>query len=137
MQWAARQDFDRRAGRQQTWGSALLLLAAALLLWLGYLLLVPFTVNDYQREVSCESLVFYDGSTASYAQDCLAEREWPELLALGALSVPPAVAGAALFTSGSTRKQASAHALRVIELQQSEERAKRKSLGPQSQEKKS
>ncbi|MFD6274800.1 hypothetical protein ACFWFI_04355 [Streptomyces sp. NPDC060209] len=130
MQWTARQEFDRWAGRQQSWGVGLMAVSAALFLWLGYLLLMPFSVHDYQDEIACDAPVFYDSESTSYSQGagklCSAERDWPELLALGFLAVPPAIAGAALFTSGSARKRASAHVFRILEMQESEERARQK-----------
>lgn len=130
MQWPARQEFDRWAGRQQSWGAGLMAVSAALFLWLGYLLLMPFSVHDYHDEIACEAPVFYDSESSAYGQGtgklCSAERDWPELLGLGFLAVPPAVAGAALFTSGSARKRASAHVFRILEMQESEERARQR-----------
>ncbi|MFE9362376.1 hypothetical protein ACFYNN_06000 [Streptomyces sp. NPDC006978] len=130
MQWPARQEFDRWAGRQQSWGVGLMAVSAALFLWLGYLLLIPYSVHDYHDEIACEAPVFYDSESTSYSQGagklCSMERDWPELLGLGFLAVPPAVAGAALFTSGSARKRASAHVFRILEMQESEERAQQK-----------
>ncbi|MER5553620.1 hypothetical protein ABT001_18450 [Streptomyces sp. NPDC002793] len=133
MQWPARQEFDRWAGRQQSWGAGLMVISAALFLWLGYLLLVPFTVQDgVFDEVACEAPLFHDSADTTddkdtpYSEDvhrlCAVERDWPELLGIGILAVPPAVAGAALFTSGSARKRASAHVFRVLEMQESDER---------------
>lgn len=131
MQWTARQEFDRWAGRQQGWGFGFMALSAALFLWLGYLLLVPFSVEDSSfDEIACDAPVFHDSANTPYSESaperCVAERDWPELLALGVLAVPLAVAGAALFTSGSSRKRASAHVFRVLEMQESEERARLK-----------
>lgn len=109
-------------------------LSAALFLWLGYLLLIPFSVDDYHDEIACEAPVFYDSESTPYSEGagklCSAERDWPELLGIGALAVPPAVAGAALFTSGSARKRASAHVFRILEMQESEERARQKKARP-------
>ncbi|MGW1812649.1 hypothetical protein ACWCQM_03565 [Streptomyces sp. NPDC002125] len=135
MQWPARQEFDRWAGRQQSWGAGLMAVSVALFLWLGYLLLIPFTVHDYQDEIACDAPVFYDSESTSYSQGagklCSVERDWPELLGIGFLAVPPAVAGAALFVSGSARKRASSHVFRILEMQESEERARQK-VRPQS-----
>lgn len=110
MQWPARQEFDRWAGRQQSWGAGLMTVSAALFFWLGYLLLIPFTVQEQwsTEEIACEAPVFYDSESTPYSQGagklCSMERDWPELVAIGFLAVPPAVAGAALFTSGSARR---------------------------------
>lgn len=134
MQWPARQEFERRAGRQQSWGVGLMAVSAALFLWLGYLLLIPFTVHHYHDEIACEAPVFYSGESTSYSEGaagrCSAERDWPELLGVGFLAVPPAVVGAALFTSGSARRRASAHVFQVLETQDSEERARKKMTRP-------
>ncbi|MFE2021421.1 hypothetical protein ACFW9O_25580 [Streptomyces sp. NPDC059499] len=130
MQWTARQEFDRWAGRQQSWGVGLMTVSAALFLWLGYLLSMPFTVHDYQDEIACEAPLFYESESTSYSEGtprlCSVERDWPDLLAIGFLAVPPAVAGAALFTSGSARKRSSAHVFRILEMQDSEDRARQK-----------
>ncbi|MGW0788101.1 hypothetical protein ACWD04_07560 [Streptomyces sp. NPDC002911] len=130
MQWPARQEFDRWAGRQQSWGAGLMAVSAALFLWLGYLLLMPFSVHDHHDEIACDAPIFHDSESRTYSQGtgrlCAVERDWPELLGLGVLAVPPAVAGAALFTSGSARKRASAHVFRILEMQESDERARQK-----------
>jgi hypothetical protein len=86
--------------------------------------------QGYVDEIACEAPVFYDSESTSYSQGagklCSMERDWPELLGIGFLAVPPAVAGAALFTSGSARKRASSHVFRILEMQEAEERARRK-----------
>ncbi|MFI6084978.1 hypothetical protein ACIBBB_29110 [Streptomyces sp. NPDC051217] len=134
MQWPARQEFDHWAGRQQSPIVGLMAVSAALFLWLGYLLLIPFSVHYYHDEIACEAPVFYNSESTSYSQGagklCSAERDWPELLGLGFLSVPPAVAGAALFSSGSACKRASGHVFRILEMQESEERARQKMTRP-------
>ncbi|MFB8027449.1 hypothetical protein ACFQ6U_24030 [Streptomyces sp. NPDC056465] len=130
MQWTARQEFDRGAGRLQGWGLGLMVVSAVLFLWLGRLLLMPFTVESSFGEIDCDAPVFYTSESTPYSEStptlCVARRDWPELLALGIFAVPPAVAGAALFTSGSTRKRASAHVFRILEMQDSEERARQR-----------
>lgn len=104
--------------------------SAALFLWLAYLLLMPFSVQEYQDEIACDAPLFHNSDGTSYSEGalkpCSAERDWPDLLAIGFLAVPPAVAGAALYTSGSARKRASAHVFRILEMQESEERARQK-----------
>ncbi|MFG2172494.1 hypothetical protein ACGFMO_14130 [Streptomyces niveus] len=134
MQWPARQEFERRAGRQQSWGVGLIAVSAALFLWLGYLLLIPFTVHHYQDEIECEAPVFYSSESTSYSEGeagrCSAARDWPELLGIGVLAVPPAVVGAALVTGGSARRRASDHVFQILEMQGSEERARKKTTRP-------
>ncbi|MFF3731700.1 hypothetical protein ACFYXM_15600 [Streptomyces sp. NPDC002476] len=125
MHWAARQHFDRRSGTLLGWGLGLLAVAAGLLIWLGYLLLAPYTVHSYSYDLECDSPVA-DSHFRSSSPRCGSARDWPELMLILALSVPPAVAGTALCVSGSTRKQTSAHVFAVIEMQKSEERLRNK-----------
>ncbi|MFG3406155.1 hypothetical protein [Streptomyces sp. NPDC048142] len=124
MHWAVRQEFDRRAGARVAWGVGLSAVAAGLLLWLGYLLLAPYTVpsSSPTRSLECESPMEYGGSHTSPSL-CAGERGWPELVGILALSVPTAVAGAALIVSGTSRRRTSAHVLEVLEMRASEERA--------------
>ncbi|MFF9350995.1 hypothetical protein [Streptomyces sp. NPDC014734] len=124
MRWAARQTFDARAGKLTGWGLGLLAVATGLLIWVGYLLLAPYSVHHYGNTLECESPVA--GSSPNDRSRCGREREWPELMLILALSVPPAVAGTALVVSGHTRKQTSAHVFQVLEFMASEERARAK-----------
>ncbi|WP_103531572.1 hypothetical protein [Streptomyces sp. SM11] len=127
MHWAARQEFDRRAGARVAWGVGLSAVAAGLLLWLGYLLLAPYTVpsSSPTRDLECESPLEHGGSHTRPSL-CAGEREWPELVGILALSVPTAVAGAALVVSGTSRRRTSAHVFEILEMQASEERTRAK-----------
>ncbi|MEU3216504.1 hypothetical protein ACF1BP_07385 [Streptomyces sp. NPDC014735] len=125
MHWAVRQDFDRRSGTLIGWGLGLLAVATGLLIWLGYLLLAPYTVHSRTGTLECDSPVA-DSSFQNTSSRCGPERDWPELMLIFALSVPPAVAGTALCVSGSTRRQTTAHIFEVIEMQKSEERLRAK-----------
>ncbi|MBT2898582.1 MULTISPECIES: hypothetical protein [unclassified Streptomyces] len=125
MHWALRQEFERRAGARVAWGVGLSAVAAGLLLWLGWLLLVPYTVPSHIRDVECGSPLENGGSHNSRSV-CAGQREWPELVGILALSVPTTAAGAALIVSGTSRRRISAHVFEVLEAQASEERARAK-----------
>ncbi|MFI1223025.1 MULTISPECIES: hypothetical protein [unclassified Streptomyces] len=125
MHWAARQEFDRRAGTRLVWGVCLSAVAAGLLLRLGWLLLVPYSVPSHIRDVECGSPLENGGSHNSRSV-CAGQREWPELVGLLALSVPTTAVGAALIVSGTSRRRISAHVFEVLEMQASEERARSK-----------
>ncbi|WP_327269259.1 hypothetical protein OG233_18235 [Streptomyces sp. NBC_01218] len=125
MYWEARTEFDRRASRLTAWGMALTALAALLLVWLGCLLTVPTSVESGSREVECDapiSSVYSPGSR----NVCADERQWPEFVGILGLAVPFGVTGAALWVSGSTRRRTTAHVLRLLEIQESEERSRAK-----------
>lgn len=125
MQWAARRHFESRSSTLRLCGAGLLAVAAGLLIWVGCLLLVPYTVNYGRGTLECESPV----ASSSFQNDrslCGQERDWPELMLLLALSVPTAVAGTALCVSGAMRNQISTHVFAVIEMQKSEERLRSK-----------
>ncbi|MFP3986072.1 hypothetical protein U9R90_00910 [Streptomyces sp. E11-3] len=109
--------FRDRATRIRAWGIGLLSVAALLWTWCAVLLLTPYEADrkpDDRYPRQCESRLFTDRSTANeglYRGDwCENERDWPEALAVLALSVPMSAAGVALFTSGTVARQMSAHA---------------------------
>ncbi|WP_418961176.1 hypothetical protein [Streptomyces tritici] len=116
-------DFRARAGRIRAWGIGMLSLAALLWTWCLLLLLTPYEVDrkpgDRYPE-KCESRLFTERGTANeglYRNDwCQNERDWPEALAVLALSVPATAAGVALFTIGSVTRSMSAHAEALREL---------------------
>ncbi|MEU0082989.1 hypothetical protein [Streptomyces sp. NPDC006274] len=118
--------FRARARRTQTWGFALLSAAAMLWVWFGALLLLPYTVErPYSDERECESRLLTDRGTANEGGDdtCASERDWPELLAVLGLSVPVAVVGTALWTSGSVSHRLSEHAAEIARLSQARDTA--------------
>ncbi|MGW1463424.1 hypothetical protein ACWCPT_03575 [Streptomyces sp. NPDC002308] len=127
MYWETRQDFDRRAATRSAWGMGLVAVAAVLLVWLGWLLLVPFSVASSvgDTEIDCGAPV-----SETYSPDspnvCAQERQWPELVGVLGLSVPFAVTGAALWVSGNSRRRTTEHVLRLLELQETEERSGRR-----------
>ncbi|MFI9625154.1 hypothetical protein [Streptomyces sp. NPDC052042] len=127
MQWPARQEFNNRSGGLIGWGLALLAVASGLLIWLGYLLLAPYTVDSPYSSgtMDCESPIA-DPYFQKDRSPCGPERDWPGLMLILASSVPPAVAGTALCVTGSTRRQVSAHVFSIIEMQKVEERRQKK-----------
>jgi hypothetical protein len=128
------QDFRDRASRIRAWGIGLLSLAALLWTWCAVLLLTPYEVDrkpgdQYPEE--CESRLLTDRGTSNdglYKGDyCANERDWPEAMAVLALSIPVSVAGAILFTSGTLSRRMSAHAEAMRELDRiAEERGARR-----------
>ncbi|MGQ4484627.1 hypothetical protein LRE75_20235 [Streptomyces sp. 372A] len=110
MQWAERQHFNHRSSLMQGWGALLLLIACALWVRVGYL------IWDSEDRMYC-----FRASSI-----CKMDTTMPDQLTLLGISAPLAVAGTGLIVAGSVRRQTSAHVLRVIEMQQSEERARTK-----------
>ncbi|MDQ8704219.1 hypothetical protein RCO28_17240 [Streptomyces sp. LHD-70] len=116
-------DYRDRATRIRTWGVVLLVVAALQWTWCVMLLLTPYEVDrkpDDQHPQECESRLLTEYGTANgglqRGDRCEDERDWPEALAVLALSVPVSAAGVALFTTGSLRRQISAHAWAMREL---------------------
>ncbi|AZM87110.1 MULTISPECIES: hypothetical protein [Streptomyces] len=118
--------FRERARRKQAWGFFLLVASAGIWLWIAVQLLLPYPVTG--RDDECQSRVFYTKQTdrgrpyEGYAEAegtrCAAERDWAELLALLLLSLPTAVVGTVLYTSGSTGHQLSEHTAEVNRLKE-------------------
>ncbi|MFD9809861.1 hypothetical protein ACFWZZ_25230 [[Kitasatospora] papulosa] len=116
-------DFRDRAGRIRTWGLVLLSLAAVLWVWVGVLLLTPYTADrkpDDKYPDECESRLFTEWSTANegkgHGDYCQQERDWPEVLGVLGLSLPISVAGGSLFTIGTVTRRMSAHAQAMRDL---------------------
>lgn len=90
-------------------GAGLLLLSALLWGWCAVLLLTDYTVETRSgRTAECEARLFTERGTANeglwkgdYCQD---ERDWPEALLVLGLSVPVALVGTALFTTGQVSR---------------------------------
>ncbi|WP_411101452.1 hypothetical protein [Streptomyces sp. cmx-4-9] len=121
--------FRERARRAQAWGFGLLAASAGIWLWTASQLLLPFTSSDSRDDVDCESRVFYTAQdvrgrpSRDYADAegtlCSSQRDWAGLLALTLLSLPTAVVGTVLYTSGSTGHRLSEHAAEVRRLTES------------------
>ncbi|MFB7467798.1 hypothetical protein ACFCZ1_30640 [Streptomyces sp. NPDC056224] len=109
--------FRARASRKQTWGFGLIAAASGIWLWLACQLLLPYTVGHDQE---CTSRVFYESTRGSYANaegtTCAMERDWADLLAVLLLSLPCAVVGTVLYTSGSADNRLSRHMAEVNRL---------------------
>ncbi|MEU9108237.1 hypothetical protein AB0D54_28690 [Streptomyces xanthophaeus] len=117
--------FRESARRKQAWGFCLLAAAAGIWLWIACQLLLPFSA-DGRDDANCESRVFYtkhsernrpyEDYAAAEGTRCDSERDWAGLLALLLLSLPTAVVGTVLYTSGSTGHRLSEHAAEVNRL---------------------
>ncbi|MFG2355096.1 hypothetical protein [Streptomyces sp. NPDC048521] len=115
--------FRDNASRIRAWGIGLLAVAGLLWIWCAVLLLTPYTVDrhpDDQYPDTCESRLLTDRGTANegpYKGDyCANERDWPEVVMILGLSLPPSIAGVALFTTGTVSRRMSAHAEAMREL---------------------
>ncbi|MET9373925.1 hypothetical protein ACFYV5_02345 [Streptomyces sp. NPDC003035] len=107
--------FRARARRTQGWGLALLAVAGLMWIMLGVGIFLPYTAADGRDEDDCKARwtsenLHDDDST------CVNERDWPELLALLGGSVPLAVVGAVLYTSGSVSHRMAEHLAEVTRL---------------------
>ncbi|RSS56250.1 hypothetical protein EF912_14445 [Streptomyces sp. WAC07061] len=118
--------FRERARRKQAWGFFLLVASAGIWLWIAVQLLLPYPVAE--RDDECQSRVFYTKKTdrgrpyEGYAEAegtrCAAERDWAEFLTVLLLSLPTAVVGTVLYTSGGTGHRLSEHAAEVNRLKE-------------------
>ncbi|MFF8606065.1 hypothetical protein ACF06X_09020 [Streptomyces sp. NPDC015346] len=106
-------DFRARARRTQGWGLGLLAVSGLLWIWFAVLLFMPYKAGESSRE--CTSR-FTSESLHNSDSSCVAERDWPELMALLGVSVPFAVVGAVLHTSGSVSHRMAEHLAEVTRL---------------------
>ncbi|MEE1815599.1 MULTISPECIES: hypothetical protein [unclassified Streptomyces] len=105
-------EFRARARRTQGWGLGLLTLAGLLWVWCGVLLLTPYEDADGGGS-PCPALV---GSDYVHEKDCVASRDWPGTLAVLGGSVPLAVVGAVLYTSGAVSHRMAEHLAEINRL---------------------
>ncbi|WP_030692987.1 hypothetical protein [Streptomyces globisporus] len=105
--------FRARARRTRAWGLGLLAVAVLLWIWLAVLLFTPYETAEYGRE--CTSR-FTSENLHNSDSRCVNERDWPELLAVLAASVPVGVIGSVLYTSGSVSHRMSEHLAEVTRL---------------------
>ncbi|MFC5799822.1 hypothetical protein [Streptomyces formicae] len=90
------------------------------------MLFTPYQLDDGWSDdrTECESRFFTDradaNETAAEGGQCAAERDWPELLALLAGSVPFAVGGAVLCTVGTVSPRISFHGAEMARLKESD-----------------
>ncbi|MFF2858833.1 hypothetical protein ACFVSX_02950 [Streptomyces rubiginosohelvolus] len=129
-------EFREQAARIRNWGVGLLVLAGLLWGWCAVLLMTEYTVETRTGfEKECAARLFTDRGTANegvYAGDyCADERDWPEALAVLGLSIPVALVGTALVTTGSVTRRMSSHAQAMRELDRIAERREKESGQPQ------
>ncbi|MFI6088509.1 hypothetical protein [Streptomyces sp. NPDC051218] len=102
------QDFAAGAEKRRIWGGVLFLAAGVIWAVLAWQLMAPFSEEDDDSSSSrkCQSVLFYEGDAPTWQdstwEDCRAQRRWPEMLGWLGLSVPLSVAGAVLYTGGTT-----------------------------------
>ncbi|MGW7356369.1 hypothetical protein ACWGI0_06790 [Streptomyces sp. NPDC054802] len=95
-------------------------------MWFGALLLRPYTIErSGGDDRECGARLLTDRGTANEGGEgtCASERDWPELLGVLGLSVPVAVVGTALWTSGGVSHRLSEHAAEVARLSKAENTA--------------
>ncbi|MFD3530325.1 hypothetical protein [Streptomyces sp. NPDC058664] len=105
--------FRARARRTQAWGLGLLAVAVLMWIWLAVLLFTPYETAEHSRE--CTSR-FTSENLHNSDSRCVNERDWPELLAVLGASVPVAVIGGVLYTSGSVSHRMAEHLAEVTRL---------------------
>lgn len=123
-------EFRVRALREQGWGRGLMAAAALIWLWIGYLLVFPFSVDQgaNSKPVECESRAFHQDSrnrAVSYRADegerCDAERDWAPMLAGLLLSLPLAALGTGLYATGTSATRTAAYAAELARLNATKE----------------
>lgn len=108
-------NFRSRARRTQGWGVGLLALAGLMWIWLAVLIFAPYELEEGYGSDECESRWSSEYLHKSSSR-CVNERDWPELLTVLGGSVPLAVVGAVLYTSGSVSHRMAEHLAEVTRL---------------------
>ncbi|WP_329114140.1 hypothetical protein [Streptomyces sp. NBC_01353] len=108
-------EFRARARRTQGWGLGLLALAGLMWIWLAVLIFSPYEAEWDGRSKDCISRWTSENLHNSDSR-CVNERDWPELLAVLGGSVPVAVVGSVLYTSGSVSHRMAEHLAEVTRL---------------------
>ncbi|MGW8777161.1 hypothetical protein ACWGNM_03695 [Streptomyces sp. NPDC055796] len=122
-------EFRVRGLRQQGWGRGLMAVAVLIWLWLGYLLVFPFSADQgaHLKSVECESRAFHQNGrfAVSYRSDtgerCDAERDWGPITAGLLLSLPFAVLGTGMYVSGTSTLRTAAYAADIARLNATKE----------------
>ncbi|MER6198091.1 hypothetical protein ACFYNW_37975 [Streptomyces virginiae] len=115
-------EFRVRGLREQGWGRGLMAVAVLIWLWLGYLLVFPFSVDGHRGAVECKSRAFHETGylRESYLVDegdtCDGARDWGPITAGLLLSLPFAIGGAGLFVSGTAAVRTAAYAADIARL---------------------
>ncbi len=111
--------FDEHSAYLRKWGLLLLAVTGALWLWFAVLLFTPYSLDQTFGSADCESRFFTDreeaNEMAAEGSGCVAERDWPELLAVLGASIPVALAGTALVTAGMTSIRMNRHLSEVVQ----------------------
>ncbi|MFJ6937237.1 hypothetical protein [Streptomyces sp. NPDC101132] len=112
--------FRDRSGRRQAWGLGLLSLAFLSWFWLAYQLFVPYEAAYDGKDVECPARVALDRSGLAPWPDeaCRLRRDTTELLGVLVVSLPFAVTGTVLYTSGGTAVRLSTHLMELERLQE-------------------
>ncbi|WP_228993378.1 hypothetical protein [Streptomyces sp. DH8] len=123
-------EFREQASRIRAWGVLLLVVAGLLWGWCAILLTTEYSIETRSgHEAECAARLFTDRGTANegvYRGDyCADERDWPEALAVLGLSIPVALVGTALVTTGSVSRRMSGHAQAMRELDRLADRSDR------------
>ncbi|WP_243626585.1 hypothetical protein [Streptomyces sp. APSN-46.1] len=122
-------EFRIRGLRQQGWGRGLIAVAVLIWLWLGYLLVFPFSADQgaNRKAVECESRAFHQNGryAVTYARDtgerCDAERDWGPITAGLLLSLPFAVLGTGLYVAGACTVRTAAYVADIARLNLTQE----------------
>ncbi|MFI6148686.1 hypothetical protein [Streptomyces sp. NPDC051109] len=122
-------EFRVRGLREQGWGRGFMATAALIWLWVGYLLVFPFSIDRGERfkPVECESRAFHQDSdyAVSYLKDegerCDAERDWGPIVAALLLSLPLASLGTGLYVSGTSALRTAKYAAEITRLNATKE----------------
>ncbi|MEU5520581.1 hypothetical protein ABZ759_07715 [Streptomyces sp. NPDC047860] len=112
--------FAESSKRLRTWGMVLLGVSGGLWIWFAVLLFTPYTADQARgNSAPCESPFFTDRRDANVlaaeGSPCVAERDWPELLAVLGASMPTTIAGTAVLTAGSISIRLNRHMSEVVD----------------------
>lgn len=106
-------DFRARAVRTQGWGLGLLSVAGLLWIWFAVLLFTPYDAGYNRSECTAR---FTSERLHDDDSRCVQERDWPELMALLGASIPFAIAGGVVYTTGKVSFRMAEHLAEVTRL---------------------
>lgn len=108
-------EFRARARRTQAWGLGLLTVAGLLWIWFAVGIFLPYTTTDGRGDDECESR-WSSEYLHDEDSDCVAERDWPEMVGILGGSIPFAVVGSVLYAGGSVSHRMAEHLAEVTRL---------------------